>query len=79
MSPTSIAGIFLIVGATLTMRGNIYYAVLSYLIADACWLIVAVDEGNTWSLITVGIGSFLGLLAFIKMHRGTFHKSITKL
>lgn len=74
----TIGGVLLVLGASMTMTGNVYRAVLLYLIADLCWLYMAYETQNIWSLITVGAGTLMGLISFIKMKLGLFHKSISK-
>ncbi len=72
----TIGGVLLVLGASMTMLGNVYRAVLFYLVADLCWLYMAYETGNTWGLITVTAGTVMGFIAFLKMRRGDFLKSI---
>ncbi|MGE8450999.1 MAG: hypothetical protein ACN6OP_10365 [Pseudomonadales bacterium] len=76
LDAATIGGVLLVLGASMTMMGNVYRAVLLYIVADFCWLYMAYTAGNTWGLVTVTAGTIMGFIAFLKMHRGHFLKSI---
>jgi len=74
----TIGGIFLIIGAFFTYFGNIYYAIGAYFLADICWVVIAFSTGDFIGGFMVLIGMILGLIVFLKMHYGKFHKTIIK-
>jgi hypothetical protein len=71
-----VGGFLLIVGAYLTYIGKIYWAVLIYFLADICWVIISVSNGDIAGSIMTSIGMLLGLLSFIKMNNGTLRKNL---
>lgn len=71
-----IGGIFLNIGAFLTFRGKIYEAVIVYLFADLCWIIMAYQKEDFWGVVSIIIGVTFGFLAFVKMKRGDMNKSL---
>ncbi len=71
-----IGGIFLNIGAFLTFRGKIYEAVIVYLFADLCWIIMAYQKDDFWGVVSIIIGVTFGFLAFVKMKRGDMNKSL---
>ncbi|DAB28393.1 MAG: hypothetical protein A2513_08365 [Sulfurimonas sp. RIFOXYD12_FULL_33_39] len=73
-----IGGILLNIGAYLTFRGKIYEAVIVYLFADLCWIIMAYQRDDFWGTISIIIGVVFGFLAFVKMRRGDMNKSLNK-
>lgn len=77
MSFAVIGGLFLNVGAYLTFRGKIYEAVLVYLFADVCWIIMAYEREDFWGVLSIIVGVTFGVLAFVKMNRGDMNKSLT--
>lgn len=73
---STVGGVLLVMGAALTMLGNIYRAVFTYFLADLCWLYLTYTTGNRWGLLTVSLGTLMGFIALLKMYRGLFHKTI---
>ncbi|MCX6052104.1 MAG: hypothetical protein NTZ60_06275 [Campylobacterales bacterium] len=78
MSFAFIGGILLNIGAYLTYKGKIYEAVIVYLFADSCWVIMAYQRDDIWGIISIIIGVLFGFLAFIKMQRGDMSKTLNK-
>lgn len=73
-----IGGILLNIGAYLTFKGKIYEAVIVYLFADVCWIIMAYQESDFMGSVFILVGTLFGLLAFMKMQRGEMKKSLNK-
>lgn len=71
-----IGGLLLILGAFFSWRGYIQYSIITYAVADVFWLLNALESGNTWGSVTIAIGFTLGVLTYIKMHVGVFHKNL---
>ena len=78
MSFAFIGGILLNIGAYLTYKGKIYEAVIVYLFADLCWVIMAYQRDDIWGILSIIIGVLFGFLAFIKMQRGDMSKTLNK-
>lgn len=76
MTPADVGGLFLIIGAIFTYRGEIQRAVMSYFIADGAWIMLAVQSGDTRGTVFIVVGTLLGLGAFIKMNGGTMRKTL---
>jgi len=73
-----LGGILLNIGAYLTFKGKIYEAVVVYLFADICWIVMAYERDDFWGVVSIIIGVSFGLLAFLKMQRGEMSKSLNK-
>lgn len=73
-----LGGIFLNIGAFLTFRGKIYEAVVVYLFADLCWIVMAYERDDVWGMFSITVGVILGVLAFLKMKSGEMNKSLNK-
>ena len=71
-----IGGLLLNVGAYLTFRGKIYEAVVVYLFADICWIVMAWEREEFWGVASIVVGVSLGFLAFLKMKRGDMNKDL---
>lgn len=71
-----LGGLLLCLGAFFTMRGKVYQAVSTYLIADVCWIIMAIQAGNVLGSTFVIIGTIMGLIAFLKMRLGVMDKEL---
>jgi len=71
-----LGGIFLNIGAYLTYKGKIYQAVIIYLFADICWLVMAYQRDDMIGSIFIIIGTFFGLLAYLKMRVGAMSKNL---
>jgi len=78
MSFAVLGGILLNIGAFLTFKGKIYEAVIVYLFADVCWIIMAYEREDLWGVLSIVIGVTFGFLAFLKMRSGEMKKSIKK-
>ena len=72
----TLAGICLIIGAYFTYKGEIFYAVMCYLVADIVWIYLAVLVGDVQGAIFVTIGALLGVGAFLKMRFGKLKRDI---
>ncbi len=73
-----IGGILLNLGAYFTFKGKIYEAVGIYLLADACWIVMAFQKDDMIGVAFISVGFTFGLLAFLKMKSGTMSKDINK-
>ena len=78
LSILSAGGVILIVGAYYTYYGNMYFGIMSYTIADVCWIINAIQHDDVFGSITISIGITVGLIVTYKMRSGIFNKSIMK-
>jgi len=78
MSFAVIGGLLLNIGAFLTFRGKIYQAVIVYLFADFCWIIMAYEREDFWGVLSIVVGVTFGFLAFIKMKNGQMNKTLNK-
>jgi hypothetical protein len=73
-----LGGLLLNVGAFLTFRGKIYQAVMVYLFADICWIVMAYERDDSWGMLSIIVGVTFGLLAFFKMRSGKMNKTLEK-
>lgn len=71
-----IGGILLNIGAYLTYKGKVYEAVIVYLFADICWMIMAYERDDLLGSVFILVGTLLGFLAYLKMKKGTMSKSL---
>jgi hypothetical protein len=78
LTSITIGGFLLIVGAWYIYSGNMYFSVMSYMGADACWLHNAYLNDDLLGAVTVTIGIMTGLVVTYKMKVGVFYKSIRK-
>ncbi|MFT7004861.1 MAG: hypothetical protein ACJAWW_002227 [Sulfurimonas sp.] len=78
MSFAVIGGIFLNIGAFLTFKGKVYEAVLVYLFADICWIVMAYERDDYFGMLSIMFGVTFGLLAYLKMKNGKMNKSLKK-
>ncbi len=78
MSFAILGGILLSIGAFLTYKGKIYQAVIIYLFADLCWIIMAYEKSDYVGSIFIIIGTVFGFLAYLKMRNGEMNKSLNK-
>ncbi|MDA7817717.1 hypothetical protein N9A28_05970 [Sulfurimonas sp.] len=76
MSYAVLGGLLLNVGAFLTFRGKIYEAVIVYLFADICWIIMAYERDDFWGVVSIVVGVIFGVLAFLKMKTGKMNKNL---
>jgi len=73
-----LGGLLLNVGAYLTYKGKIYQAVIVYLFADLCWMVMAYLRDDYLGAFFIIVGTTLGFLAFLKMRSGEMHKTLNK-
>jgi hypothetical protein len=73
-----LGGILLNIGAFLTYKGKIYKAVIVYLFADICWIVMAYIRDDLLGSFFIIVGTALGFLAFIKMKNGEMHKTLNR-
>lgn len=78
MSFAILGGILLNIGAFLTYKGKIYQAVIVYLFADLCWIIMAYQRDDFIGAFFIITGTTFALLAYLKMRNGTMNKSLNK-
>jgi len=73
-----IGGLLLNIGAFLTYKGKIYQAVVIYLVADVCWIIMAYEKNDYIGAVFIITGTLFGFLAYLKMRNGEMNKSLNK-
>lgn len=73
-----LGGLLLNIGAFLTYKGKIYQAVIVYLFADVCWIIMAYEKNDYVGAIFIITGTLFGFLAYMKMKRGEMKKTLNK-
>lgn len=78
MTYAVLGGLLLNVGAYLTYKGKIYQAVIVYLFADICWIIMAYIRDDYLGAFFIIVGTTLGFLAFLKMRNGEMNKTLNK-
>ena len=78
MSFAILGGILLNIGAFLTYKGKIYQAVIIYLFADVCWIIMAYEKNDYIGAVFIITGTLFGFLAYLKMKRGEMKKTLNK-
>lgn len=78
MSFALIGGIFLNIGAFLTFKGKIFEAVIVYLFADICWIVMAYEKDDFWGIVSISLGVLFGVLAYFKMKKGQMRKTLQK-
>ncbi len=78
MSIAFLGGLLLNIGAFLTFKGKIYEAVIVYLFADICWIIMAYERDDLFGMISIIVGVTFGFFAYLKMKNGTMKKNLNK-
>lgn len=73
-----LGGILLNIGAFLTYKGKIYQAVIVYLFADICWVVMAWERNDMLGMLFIIVGVTFGFLAMRKMKSGEMNKSLNK-
>jgi len=73
-----LGGILLNIGAYLTYKGKIYQAVIIYMFADICWIVMAYEKKDMMGVVFIIVGTLFGFLAFLKMRDGEMRKSLNK-
>ena len=74
-----LGGILLIIGAYFVYRGQIFTSVFIYILADVCWVILAIQREDYLGSIFISVGMLLGLLAYLKMNTGIMEKTLRKI
>lgn len=78
MTYAILGGLLLNIGAFLTYKGKIYEAVVVYLFADLCWIVMAYERDDFWGVVSISVGVILGILAYLKMRNGKMNKNLNK-
>lgn len=78
MSFAILGGLLLNIGAYLTYKGKIYQAVIVYLFADVCWIIMAYKNNDYIGFILITVGTIFAYLAYLKMKNGEMEKTLNK-
>ncbi|HIP15424.1 MAG TPA: hypothetical protein EYG74_08045 [Sulfurimonas autotrophica] len=78
MSFAILGGFLLNIGAYLTYKGKIYQAVVVYLFADVCWIIIALQKEDMIGAGFIITGTIFGFLAYLKMKEGIMRKSLNE-
>lgn len=78
MSLAILGGLLLNIGAYFTYKGQVYQAVIIYLFADVCWVVMAYQRDDMLGTAFILIGTILGFLAYLKMRNGVMSKSLNK-
>ncbi len=78
MSFAILGGILLNIGAFLTYKGKIYQAVIVYLFADMCWIVMAYEKSDYIGAFFIITGTTFGFLAYLKMKNGDMKKTLNK-
>lgn len=73
-----LGGILLNVGAFLMFRGLAFQAIIVYLFADVCWVVMALQKDDLIGAVFISSGMILGFFAYWKMRTGKMHKSLNK-
>lgn len=73
-----LGGVLLNVGAFFMFKGWAFRAIIVYLFADLCWVVMAWQKNDLLGAIFITSGMLLGFLAFLKMRSGKMHKSLNK-
>lgn len=77
-SVLTVGGVVLILGAYYIYFGNIYFSVISYTVADICWIINAITHGDLFGSVAISLGIIVGIIVTYKIKIGVFNKSIVK-
>lgn len=73
-----IGGLLLNIGAYLTYKGKIYQAVIVYIFADICWIVMAVQKDDMIGAGFIIVGTIFGFLAYLKMKEGVMRKNLNE-
>lgn len=73
-----LGGILLNLGAFFMFKGWAFRAIIVYLFADLCWVLMAWQRNDLLGAIFITSGMLFGFLAFLKMRSGKMHKSLNK-
>ena len=73
-----LGGMLLNVGAFLMFRGLAFQAIIVYLFADICWVVMALEKEDYTGALFITSGMILGFLAYWKMRSGKMRKSLKK-
>jgi len=78
ISLATVGGILLIIGASFMYVGDVKKSILTYFVADICWVILGYQNNDIIGMITISVGMILGFLVFLKMHTGIFRSTLKK-
>lgn len=78
MTILTLGGLFLIIGAFLTYKGQILISIAMYLIADVCWIVNAWQVDDIQGTIFIIIGITFGTASTWKMMSGQMEKDLIK-
>lgn len=78
MSFAILGGILLNIGAFLTYMGRIYQAVIVYIFADMCWIVMAYEKNDYIGALFIIMGTTFGFLAYMKMKSGKMKKTLNE-
>ena len=73
-----LGGVLLNIGAFLMFKGWAFRAIIVYLFADICWVVMALQKKDYIGAVFIASGMILGFLAFLKMRSGKMHKDLNK-
>ena len=73
-----LGGILLNIGAFLMFRGRAFQAIIVYLFADICWIVMALNKNDYLGAVFITSGMLFGFLAYWKMRSGKMHKNLNK-
>jgi len=71
-----LGGVLLNIGAFLIYRGLAFQAIIVYLFADICWIVMAFENEDFFGVIFITSGMILGFLAYLKMRSGKMRKNL---
>jgi len=78
LTPATLGGVMLIIGAFLMYKGQAMYSILTYFFADTMWAWMSWEKGDTFGFSLVILGMIFGFGVFLKMHTGIFVKNLYK-
>jgi hypothetical protein len=73
-----LGGVLLNVGAFLMFRGLAFQAIIVYLCADICWVVMALQKHDYLGAVFIASGMFFGFLVYWKMRSGKMHKNLNR-
>ena len=73
-----LGGLLLNIGAFLMYRGLAFQAIVVYIFADICWVVMAVERADYFGAVFIFVGMTFGFLAYLKMRSGKMHKNLNK-
>ncbi|MDF1881575.1 hypothetical protein JHD50_09715 [Sulfurimonas sp. MAG313] len=73
-----LGGVLLNIGAFLMFRGLAFQAIVVYIFADICWVVMAIERDDYIGAAFIFVGMSFGFLAYLKMRSGKMHKNLNK-